>query len=311
VIGVGVALTLLAVWASIDDAHQRALSAFDREVGSRVLDAEKRISGSLEAIDEVGGLFAASTSSVTREEFLTFASSTLARHSDLRSLAWAPLVTDVERGAFEAEARASGIVGYSIMEYAQGAEAHPAGKRDSYLPLLYAVNVAGEAPDYGLDITTWSRLRGMIDQARDAGSPRVTATFETPSGLKVTVFHPHYRKGAPTGTVDERRAAFSGIVFGIMDPSLVLGHEEPGPLDSQLEDGIMTSAAEVTAIGAGSILFRDSEFDEANERFSVSYTLPVGNQKWVLTFVSTDVLDAWVDTNQPWVLLVLGLAIAG
>ena len=171
VVGVGVAATLLAVRASIDNASELAQRAFDQEVELRVLVSEDRIEDALEGIEEIGGLFGAS-SSVSVDEFVLFASQTINRHSEISAIGWAPVVPGSEREAFETVARSTGSVGFEILDYIGGGTPRAAASRLIYYPILYEENpdaVKFSPPESTVSVTVTVQSSSVRFDVHDQG----------------------------------------------------------------------------------------------------------------------------------------------
>ena len=310
VVAVGVGVTLLAALSSMSNAQRRAQDAFDEEVGLHALVAEDRIHGVLEAVEEVGDLFD-SSSFVSDDEFLTFVSRALGRHPELQSVSWAPLVSEAERTAFEAQARTGGAIGYEIVEYAADGTLVPTNRRDAYFPVLYAVVGDDGASGYGIDIATWPWTEGIMEGARDTGRAKVTPSFQSSTGRQVAILQPLYGRGLSTDTVADRRASFIGFVVGEVQPSVLLGHEGSELLAQRTKDGVAAMVTESLASGDRLTLLKEPGFDDASPEFIVSFDVHAANQTWVLTVESTTSFYATRDRIQPWLLLMLGLSITG
>ena len=314
VVIVGVGVTLYAALSSMTNAQRRAQDAFDREAGIHILSAENRIHDVLGAVAEVGDLFDSSTF-VSGEEFLTFVSRNLARHPDLTRLAWAPLVTATNRNAFEAQARADGAMGYEIVEYDPRGALPAAGPKDTYFPVLYSVAGTDASDDAaganGMDISTWPWTVGIIEQARDAGTVKVTPAFASPSGTRIAILHPIYGRGVPTDTVADRQASLIGFIVGIVQSADLLSYESSELLTQRAEHGVATMVTESSATGDGLRLLKEPGLDVSTAEFIVSVDVQAANQTWVFTVASTTSFYATRDTIQPWLLLILGLSITG
>ena len=72
----------------------------------------------------------------------------------------------------------------------------------------------------GVDLGASTERKEAMNRARDLGAPVATPrvvplnTSETKPAYAFLVFVPHYRRGAPLNTIDERRRAIKGFVYG-------------------------------------------------------------------------------------------------
>ncbi|MBI5365933.1 MAG: CHASE domain-containing protein [Planctomycetes bacterium] len=179
----------------------------------------------------VRGLYVASRS-VEADEFRAFCASLLARSPQIQTLAWAPRVTDAGRTEHEA-AVAAERVGYRVcdpafkagaLEADRVASAAPAPRRDVYFPLLFVEPRSPAEDRYGLDIAVLPEVRAAVEAACDSGqpvcvpppaAPAAAAAGEPSPDPEITVVCPVYRNGVPAGTLEERRAAFAGVLLGM------------------------------------------------------------------------------------------------
>ncbi|MFO0704885.1 MAG: CHASE domain-containing protein [Candidatus Andersenbacteria bacterium] len=132
--------------------------------------------------------------------------------SGITSSAFAVYVPDANKQAFEEEVRTDkslrpeGFPSFSI---------DPPGQRSAYLPVTYYEPYDGNiAPGQGFDYFSEPNRKAAAEKARDSGSITVTKEIDSvitnqPAFLFMA---PLYKKGAALTTVDQRRAAFAGIL---------------------------------------------------------------------------------------------------
>ena len=110
-----------------------------------------------------------------------------------------------------AEVRAQGFPGYSVW---------PEGVRDSYTAIVFLEPLdARNQRAIGYDMFSDATRRDAMEQARDTGqitlSARVTLVQETNGDVQngFLMYMPVYKRGMPSTTVQERRAAILGFVY--------------------------------------------------------------------------------------------------
>jgi diguanylate cyclase (GGDEF)-like protein/PAS domain S-box-containing protein len=133
-----------------------------------------------------------------------------------------------DREVFEA-ARQKEIPGYTV-------HAVPGFTRGDVLyPVTYLEPLEPNQKALGLDMASEPNRRTAAELARDTGLPQVTGRIvlvtDEQSRAGFLLFVPVYRPGMPLGTVEERRAAFTGWVYAPFITELflegVLGGVEP------------------------------------------------------------------------------------
>lgn len=111
---------------------------------------------------------------VDRSEFERYAEAFTAEHVT-RSWVWIPEVRAADTGAFEADARRTGLSGFSIWQRdAQGGR-EPAGGRDRFYPALYIEPQAGQDNEFGYDWGSDPGRRAAIEETLHTGLPAVAA----------------------------------------------------------------------------------------------------------------------------------------
>ncbi|MCW8958632.1 MAG: CHASE domain-containing protein, partial [Gammaproteobacteria bacterium] len=192
-------LSLLAfLWVRGVDDRQVA-AEFVREAQGMAERLQRKIVRTVEIVDSIGGLYAASRE-VERTEFRAFISQALATHDEILSLKWAPRVTEAQRPAFEAAARAAGLASFRITERDAQGRLVLAGRRAEYFPVYYAEPLAGNELTLGFDIASGPVRRAALEQARDSGTTVTTehiTLLQMPEEVEggFLVLSPIYRGG--------------------------------------------------------------------------------------------------------------------
>ncbi len=291
----------LGYWLHVRALGERvAEQRFDRET-QRVERALLDRIHLFEALLRAGrGLFDASTV-VTRDEWTRFARSVApsATFPGIDDLSLVRYVPPGGEAAFE-----------SLMRHeVDGAfRLHPERPGRERFVRTYIEPAPRDAGSFGYDLASEPLCRAAAEAARDRGAAVVSAPLPGPRGTGEDrdFLHliPLYRPGAPTGSVEERRAAIYGWVVASYDSERlfrdVVGQSAPLV---RLE---VRDAAADPAAGTAS-LFRDAAGDEDARpeagRIRRERRVAVGGRTWVLSFRSTPMFDAANQSDAPYVLV--------
>jgi len=91
----------------------RAEHAFSEATARYTVAIDQALSRHLDILNPIANFFAASNY-VSRDEFQTFTGNLLQRQPGLQALEWIPRVSAKTREAYEARARADGVVDFAI-----------------------------------------------------------------------------------------------------------------------------------------------------------------------------------------------------
>lgn len=143
-------------------------------------------------------------------------------------LAWEPRVPGDQREAFEAEARAAGLVDYRIVKLTPDGAFLPADPAPEYFPIRLQATQGNFPSALGYDIASDGRRREIMETARDLGEPvamrpRIfqAALRQAPTYL---MYWPLYRDGMDPGSVGERRQLLSGYATAAVKLDDLLNH---------------------------------------------------------------------------------------
>lgn len=174
--------------------------------------------------------FFASTERVSRADFNTFVSPTLKREQTIIAVDWAPLVMLRDRPAYEARLKAEGHADFSIKQRLDNNLFAPAAEREFYIPIEFVEPYIGNQPALGFDLYSDPGRRDAIERARDTGklsttSPlRIIRTDRAQNATGSLIFAPVYKRNSPISTVEERRAAFRGVVLSVLQVDELVRH---------------------------------------------------------------------------------------
>ncbi len=198
--------------------QERTRVEFERQAGNLATDLQKGIDSHLEVLQSIGRFYAASRH-VERQEFRKFVKGILAEHRGIQALEWIPHITDSERGAFEAAARAEGHADFQITELNDKGEMVRAARREEYFPAHYVEPLVENERALGFDLGSNPDQLEALERARDTGKAvstgRVTLQ-ETGEHLGFLIFLPIYRNALPHRTLEERRENLHGLALTVI-----------------------------------------------------------------------------------------------
>ena len=202
----------------------------------------------------------------------------------LLAVQYSPLIQQADRDDFEAR----------MQRRHPSFRVHPPGERAQYLPVLYNEPMAPNRVVFGYDIAFEPIRRQVMEAARDSGrmqmSPPIRLLQGGPDPLAVLVRLPVYRPGQPLATVAQRRAAFSGMVGGVVRMTDLIAQTQTGRdwkrLHLRIDDTLSTEASELyDSARTGAQAFRPlanakasdarvQQFMIANRHWSLHFTRP-------------------------------------
>ena len=223
--GMGLLLSLAAAYA-VGQWEQRVTKAeFEGIAKNQAIVLQNGVNEYVSRLAALRTLFESANEEITRNEYQTFSGRLFEQHPGLFRTAWIPRINRKERAEYEAAAIGDGISGYRIKSVSDGHVA-TAPQSDEYFPVFFSTEPkTSEA--YGLDYSTDSARRAMLEHARD--NDRVTTLrarlYETrgtgrPTGVLVCV--PVYAKGTSRSTIADRRRNLAGYIVGVFDLPVVL-----------------------------------------------------------------------------------------
>ncbi len=236
----GLLITGLVTVLVVRDQHAAQKRADQIDADDIVEAVEARMRSFVEILYGVRGLLTRAEA-VTPVEFERYiASLDLAeRHEGLQSLSYSPFVAHEGRAAFERGWRKSGGPYRDF-------DIYPPGVRPAYFPLALRVNFQGAPVRLGLDQLVSAARRAAIEQARDTGSVIGAGPVELLSpraGTDFALSLAVYREGARTATVEERRAAFKGVVGAVFHMQELIADVTRGAMLAQRHLAIFSAAA--------------------------------------------------------------------
>jgi PAS domain S-box-containing protein len=324
-LGVAVSLVLsLLVTELIED---RAQSEFDYQVNNAQLAIQTRVRSYIDVLRGTAALFN-TQDQVNREQFHAYVSQLQLERSfpGIVNLNVARVVPGADKSAFEASVRADRSVdprGYPDFAI------KPAGQRSEYQVLTYIEPMESNLVSFGIDIAANEVGATALASARDSGqitsSGRIIRINGPHHHIGLAMRLPLYRRGMPTGTVNERRAAYYGslgagfniskLMFGAVDKKHM-----PYMHFRLFDTGINTDRQD--GAGKPELLF-DSDSPEdptlapvrsakADSTFVRSVSMTIGPRVWDAEFsVDKTALFTRFDRWLPGIVLLAGLIATG
>ena len=247
-------LTLLAFYYVRHNVKAEARIRFDDTTLAAKTVIYRRVNRYLDAMFGARGLFLGSDP-VEREDWDGYVRAlepdSRYRLNGIQSLGFAKYVRPGEREAFSREARDEGV---------RDLWPKPNGERAAYFPLEFvAPSNEANRKMIGYDAYADPVHRSVMEQARDAGSPRATRmdyvlTEALPDSEKevvlrkgIVVYLPAYQKDEPRQSVAERRHALRGFVVATFTTNELFGksfsrHFHPA-IDFEVYDGENATAS--------------------------------------------------------------------
>jgi PAS domain S-box-containing protein len=309
VLFVSLLITLAAWRLARNEIERSAHSRFD----ARSAELEAVISGRLldyrQVLHGAAGLFAASKS-VERDEWQAYVQSLNIENGypGLQGLGFAQWISAAEKNTHIRQVRAEGFPAYDIW---------PAGERAEYAASVFLEPFVGRnLRAFGYDMYAEPTRRRALARARDLGiitaSAKVTLVQETDEAVQAgfLMVLPVYRPGAPTDTLQARRAALQGFVyspFRMNDLMRGILAKQAADLDLEIYDGVR--------IDADTLMYRrvpsqNALGTERTPTFTRTLTVDVGGHTWTMRFASLAAFDAAAENDTPAVVLIAGMFIS-
>jgi diguanylate cyclase (GGDEF)-like protein/PAS domain S-box-containing protein len=318
----GVALSAVAFGLADKRVHADALAKVDAAVSDAADSIHRRLRATYDVLIGVQGLFRASDA-VTRDQFGLYISglAVAERHPSIRSINYAELVSADGKQAFEARVRNGDDRGAAGIAYPLFAIT-PAGERPQYLPILYS-EPRGREGMLGLDLLVDHR-RESAERARDDNEPvlsrRIVLASDPERQAAFSVRLPVYRRGMPTRTVEERRAAFTGVLSATFLARALVGdvlaHPSLAPMSVQLVDHLESERAKNAGAAAGDYLLYSKPavigFARADrDYFARNVAVVTGGRRWDVRFegVASSFMTP-TDRALPWIVLFGGIVVS-
>ena len=297
-------LTAVAVAMTWSVQLNRARNQFDfrvseitEKVRARMLSYEQVLRGGV-------ALFAASDE-VAREDWRVYVETLALAETfpGLQGVGFSQRLDAAELGMHVETVRESGYPDYTV---------HPTGARDEYHTIVFLEPFDWRNQRaFGYDMFTEPTRRAAMEAARDSGeavmSGAVTLVQETGEEIQAgfNLYLPVYRRGVPTDTVAERRAALDGFVyspFRINDLLRGILGAEPDAIHLEIFDG--------PDVSPDALMYASADKPDGGGLFDRRVTLELANHAWTLGFTSNTTFGDRAEQWRARVVLIAGLSIS-
>jgi len=292
---------------STENNAKQAFGYHCREIQAQILD---KLDDYARLLHGGEALFAASDV-VTREEWNLFSRRLRIENQlpGIQGFGFSLLIPQPALAGHIREIRGEGFPSYTV---------RPAGDREVYSSIIYIEPFSGRnLQAFGYDMWSEPVRRAAMERARDtdaaALSAKVVLVQETAEDVQpgVLMYVPVYRKGMPTASVAQRRAAIRGWVYSpyrmndLMRGLLGSRHpEKEDLLQFRVFDGAKPSPESLLydSRPAG----RDAVARMAGERFTWQAPVDFNGHRWTLRFAQAGGGPFAAEYASLWLILLLG-----
>jgi len=202
---------------------QRARSNFERDAVNAGNELEALLREPLMALEATRGLLLVSPN-LSRSDFQRGTASYLPPGGPLLAIGMARRVARADVPAFDAAARAEGLVNYSARDRRRPGDIEPPADEDMLaIRLIEPLTRNGGA--IGINSRSVPVARSALERAVQSGQAAATAGFQLSQDSEDatgSVVYQAFYTGSPV-TPSEREAALAGVVFTTLRPDLLLG----------------------------------------------------------------------------------------
>ncbi len=304
VLGVSLLVTLAATWQVANTSRTAERAGFERQLESARDEIEKRMATYIGFLRATRGLFGAA-GLVTREDFRVFIDATEVQETypGIQGVGVGRRIAGKDKDALVAAMRKE-IPDFRVW---------PEGHRDEYEPVVFL-----EPQDVrnrvamGYDMYSEPVRRAAMDRARDTGLPistgRIILVYDQ-RRVGFIVYMARYRRGMPTGTVGERRAALEGFVYAsfraddLLDA--ILARERRHGVRLEVYAGVDPKQED--------LLYRSDPDGPGAESAGLEgrTSFAVAGSMWTLSMTAVPGFDAGSGPNRVALFLVTGLIVSG
>lgn len=306
---VGLAFLGISLWGWFT-ASQRLKNQIDMAAAQRMQTFRQSIQKQAEAYEEIlrggMGLYHAVDGQLNPEIWKNYvtAYSLETRHPGMLGVGWAPIIHPDDVSALEATLHDQGVTDYQVT---------PAVTGSTVAPVVY---IEPSLVSVGFDLYSESVRRSAIENAVATGQAAVSGkitllraqdtrlSFAETSGF--IMFYPVYKKGMPTATAEERRAAQVGLVYApFLTRDFLASASESAP-----SPFIALKVYDTKTANDTSLMFKSPDWDKLNAHRKARHymsTASVGNHTWSFDYVFLEDIVSARDRVRPIVTLISGL----
>ena len=285
----------------------------EERLENQMEDVKNRMERRIQAYEQVlyggKGLFEASET-VTRDEWKTFTDIQMIeeRFPGIQGVGVSKLIIGKDNLETHIEqTRKEGFTDYTVI---------PEGDREEYHPVVYLepVNERNKRV-FGYDMYSEQVRHNAIDLARDTGMTTISGKIRLVQETDVNVqagflmYMPIYTKEKPIQTIEQRRAAFEGLVYA------------PFRMDDFMTHVLSITNQDITLVicdtdtDPQNIMYDHTKVmnineSEINHSFSKSITIDVNQRQWILKGTALKTINTDIERITPPAILVIGLILS-
>jgi PAS domain S-box-containing protein len=171
------------------------------------------------SVQSIERLFAASQQ-VNKHEFSAFVANLPSVYPGIRALSWNRLVTQAQRGNYEAAMTAQGFAGFQISERNAAGNFIVAGPRETYTPVTYIEPLTTNSKALGYDVESEPLRNKAMQRASESGQLAMTAPISLVQDAQhepgALLFYPVYLNATAPTDAAARKQALEGYATAVM-----------------------------------------------------------------------------------------------
>lgn len=322
-LGVTASIILFVLFSR--SVEEKSLAQFEYRAENAQLAIQTRVRSYIDVLRGTAALFA-TVDNVTRKQFHDYISQLKLERSfpGITNLNFAQYIKGREKEALEMQVRRDTSVS---PEGYPGFAVKPAGNRPEYHVLTYLEPLETNLVSFGFDIASNEVGAKALSVSRDSGQLFSSGKLIRISGpnrhVGLAMRMPLYRRGMPTDTVEQRRAAYFGSVGAGFDVEKLMR----GAVDKQTLGNMRIRVYDVgsnerkddeLAASAENLLFDSAmqpdgtpiaDSPASANVFLKRTTMTVGPRVWELEFTAyKSVMTSGIDDYLPFIVLFGGLS---
>lgn len=323
VVGVLLAGVVLSVWL-FNISRQWEIKGnkeeFQRLAADRVHLFKERVNDHIETIYSIASFFAHSNV-IERNEFKIFVNNIFKFRDTLTFVFWIQKVDGRDRKAFEQSLNKEGFSDFEIRSLdAEGRIARSPDK-PFYYPIKY-IESSNIDPAYlvGLDLLSEPARAAALENARDSGSPAITARI-IPIGIlaknySCVIFYPVYRQGAIVNTVAQRRDNLLGFISLTFEIKKTLENSRKGLVPVGIDMAISDESAPANEqflyyykppLSYLTNSAKGAKFAKLIKSFTLYDNFEIAGRRWLIKAQAEPEFFANLNFWQSWIILLIGL----
>jgi CHASE1-domain containing sensor protein len=291
-------LTFYLWKAATENDFQRGTAKFE----SLTIESEKalqnRVSSYASALLGAAG-FVQGSNEVSRAEWRTYVE-TIGLDDNfpgISGIGWIQPVAADGMEKYLADTRADGAPGF---------QPHPSVPGGPNYIITFIEPEAKNRAALGLNVAFEQQRLATAQRSRDTGRAAMTGPVELlqhdNSPLGFVAMHPVYRRGAPLGTIEQRRAALQGWTYSPFIASHLLADLTHGQ-----SSAYRLRIYDVGAARPDTLVYSSDAVPSTRPAFSKRATLGILQRQWLLVWESTEAFEVTERSANPLFILIGGL----